>query len=122
MVTISWVVAGRDEIGAGTEPRVTEAVALVTGIRMLGAEGTGEGPELSATGEVELSLCPGAGEELGRVRPVDAAGVEAAGGTHFVQIVDVTVLRIVDTVKELWTIVLEPDVIVFVTGHVVRVV
>lgn len=89
---------------------------------MLGAEGTGEGLELSATGEVELSLCTGAGGEFGRVRPVDAAGVEAAGGTHFVQIVDVTVLKIVDTVKELWTIVLEPDVIVFVTGHVVRVV
>lgn len=100
---------------------MTEAVALVTGIGMLGVEGGGEGPEFSATGEVELSLCTGAGE-VGRVGPVEAAGVEAGGAIHFVQTVDVTVLRMVDTVKELWTIEVEPDLIVFVTGQVVRVV
>lgn len=99
---------------------MTEAVPPVTGIDILGAEGTGAGPELSATGEVELSLCTGIGElEVG---PVEAAGVEAGGATHFVQTVDVTVLRIVDTVKELWTIEVVPDLIVFTTGHVVRVV
>lgn len=68
-----------------------ETVALVTGIGMLGAEGAGAGPELSATGEVELSLCTGAGK-LGRVGPVEAAGVEAGGVVHFVQIVETTVL------------------------------
>ena len=89
---------------------------------MLGAEGAGEGLEFLAMGVVELSLCTRAGGGLGRVRPFDAAGVIVAGGAHCVQIVDVTVLKIVDTVKELWTIILEPDVIVFMTGHVVRVV
>lgn len=84
---------------------------------MLGAEGAGEG----APGEVELSLCTGAGE-LGGIGLVEAAGVEAGGATHLVQIVDVTVLKIVDTVKELWTVEIVPDMIVVVTGHVVRVV
>lgn len=107
-------------MGAGAEPWVTETVWLGTGIGMLGAEGTGVGPGLSATGEVELSPCTGVGG-LG-VEPVEATGVETGGATHFVQIVDVTVLRIVDTVKVLWTIEIVPDVIVFVTGHVVRVV
>lgn len=100
---------------------MTEAVSLVRAIRMLGWEGIGEGPELSAAGYVELLPCTGAGE-LGIVGLIEAAGVEAGGATHFVQIVDVTVLKIVDTVKVLWTIKSVPDFMVFVTGQVVTVV
>lgn len=49
-------------------------------------------------------------------------GVEDGGAIHFVQIVEVTVLTIVDTVKELTTILCVPEVTVLVTGQVVRVV
>lgn len=65
-----------------------EAVALVTGTSMLGP---------NIMGVVELSLCTGAGK-LGRIGPVEAAGVEVWGATHFVQIVETTVLKTVDTV------------------------
>ena len=53
---------------------------------------------------------------------VEAAGVEDGGATHFVQTVEITVLTIVETVKELSTILRVPEVTVVVTGQVVRVV
>ena len=51
-----------------------------------------------------------------------AADLEGCGAMHFVQIVETTVFTTVDTVKELLTISLVPDVTVFVTGQVVKVV
>lgn len=52
------------------------------------------------------------------------AGVPDAGGggTHWVQMVEVEVLVIVETVVITCTEVISPEVIVFVTGHVVTVV
>lgn len=44
------------------------------------------------------------------------------GATHLVQIVEVMVLKIVDTVFEVWIISRVPDVTVLVTGQVVTVV
>lgn len=73
----------------------------------------GGDPDDWATGVVELSN--GTGTEIGRL---EAAGVDGFGATHFVQTVDVTVLRIVEMVKELWTTWLPPEVIVFSTGQV----
>lgn len=56
----------------------------------------------------------------------EAGVVEAAcvfgGATHLVQIVEVTVLRITDTVCVTRMLLLLPVVIVSVTGHVVKVV
>ena len=49
------------------------------------------------------------------------AGV-GGGSTHLVQIVEVTVLKIVDTVLEVWIISRVPDVTVLITGQVVTVV
>lgn len=46
----------------------------------------------------------------------------AEGATHLVQMVEVTVLKMVDTVFELWIISRVPDVTVLVTGQVVTVV
>lgn len=53
---------------------------------------------------------------------IGTTGVGDGGATHFVQIVDVTVLTIFDTVKELSIIVCVPEVTVLITGQVVRVV
>ena len=44
------------------------------------------------------------------------------GATHWVQIVDVLVLMMVEIVVVVWRLVLLPDVIVLVTGQVVSVV
>lgn len=60
--------------------------------------------------------------ELGGTDTLEAARVEGFGATHFVHTVEVIVLRIVETVNELCTIWVLPDVTVFVTGQVVRVV
>ena len=99
------------------KPSLGEGNALVTGVDTLsddpiggtlGGEETCEDAELPIGGAIELS--------------VEATGVEDGGAIHFVQIVETTVWTIVDTVKELSTISSVPEVIVLVTGQVVRVV
>lgn len=62
-----------------------------------------------------------AGGEIGLVVAGGGAKV-SAGGAHRVQIVEVEVLVMVETVVIVCTKVVSPDVIVFVTGQVVRVV
>lgn len=62
------------------------------------------------------------GEDDGCEAEVLEAACVLGGATHLVQIVEVTVLRITDTVcvtRMLWLL---PEVMVSVTGHVVRVV
>lgn len=62
------------------------------------------------------------GEDNGCETGVLEAACVLGGATHLVQIVEVTVLRITDNVcvtRMLWLL---PEVIVSVTGHVVRVV
>lgn len=84
-----------------------EGNALVTGMDTLnddsidgtlGGEEMCEDAELPITGAIELS--------------VEATGVEDGGAIHFVQMVEITVLTTVDTVKELWTISCVPCVTV----------
>lgn len=59
----------------------------------------------------------------GRIEVLIAGSANVSiGGTHWVHIVEVEVLVIVETVVIVCTKVESPDVIVFVTGQVVRVV
>lgn len=68
----------------------------------------------------------GSGTAAGDVSIVEPSWVledgVAGGATHLVHTVEVMVLTIVDTVFEVWTIRVVPDVTVSVTGHVVTVV
>jgi hypothetical protein len=107
VVTTSSVDAGDDGRGVEAELSLGEENGLVTGIDTPGDEES-EDAELPTTGEVDLS--------------VEAVTVDDCGAIHFVQIVETTVFTIVDTVKELSTISFVPEVTVFVTGQVVRVV
>ena len=89
-------------------------------IHLGNTDGAGAGP-LGGGDEAEGG---GAAEDCG-----DCSGggaLEAAcvlgGATHLVQIVEVMVLNIVETVRVVRMTLLLPDVMVLVTGHVVRVV
>lgn len=62
------------------------------------------------------------GEDDGCEAGVLEAACVLGGAIHLVQIVEVTVLRITDTVCVTRMLLLLPEVIVSVTGHVVRVV
>jgi hypothetical protein len=117
VVTTSCVVAGADGAGGETELSLREEKALVTGV--------------DSTGNVSTVGTPGE-EEMARVAELpmtgavglspDAPGVDGFGAIHFVQMVETTVSTTVETVNELWIISLVPEVTVFVTGQVVRVV
>ena len=78
-----------------------------------GADGDG-----AVTGELELTLETG---PLGAVVAVVDPGV-FDGATHLVQIVEVLVIKTVETVELTWVEVVLPDVTVLVTGQVVKVV
>lgn len=70
---------------------------------MAGTDGMVANPELRVPKAV--ALVPGTVvEELEGIRTAEEAGVVGFGATHFVHMVEVSVLRIVDTVKELCTI------------------
>lgn len=60
--------------------------------------------------------------DTGTFGGTDSTGEETGCGTHLVQTVEVLVLVIVETVVVVWVVVRLPLVIVFVTGHVVKVV
>lgn len=104
MVTIAWVVLG-------TGPGV-----------VLLAAGTGT-DEAGLSGELLDELGTGTGLVVtGISGMVEVDGVEAGGGTHSVQTVDVLVTKIVEIVDVVSREVIVPLVIVLVTGHVVNVV
>ncbi len=77
--------------------------------------------------ELTLALLAGeeAGLEAGALGAVGALVVDSGvldGAMHFVQIVEVLVIKTVETVELTCVEVLLPDVMVLVTGQVVRVV
>lgn len=74
------------------------------------------GLELGEDGAVAGAVAAGA------LFPAAIGAMAVAGGMHFVQIVDVDVVVIVETVDVVCTIACPWLVIVVVTGHVVRVV
>lgn len=70
---------------------------------MTGTDGVVTGPELWVPEAVALVPGTVAGE-LGGIETAEEAGVVGFGATHLVHMVEVSVLRIVDTVNELCTI------------------
>lgn len=70
--------------------------------------------------EADEAGLPVAGFWAGELEIPSCVGAGVGGATHLVQMVDVMVLKTVETIDPVWMIWLPPEVAVCVTGHVVR--
>jgi len=74
-----------------------------------------------SVGEADTPSCVDAGVvSAGELEVPSCVGAFVGGATHLVQMVDVMVLKMVETVDPVLMIWLPPEVAVCVTGHVVR--
>lgn len=79
------------------------------------------GARVDSLEEADTSSCVSAGVvSAGELEVPSCVGAGVGGATHLVQMVDVMVLKTVETVDPVLMIWLPPEVAVWVTGHVVR--